>query len=535
MKRYLMPQARWLVCALFLALTAALAAVAVQFIKGRLLDYAIAGQGSQSLQLMALLLGVILFEITCYYLYNRCRGQYQTRALTCLREDFFSAQLNKTQGLMDDKRQGELLAAYTEQIDTVDKKLLQNFPLLVEIFLKIIIVSTLLFLLDARIALMTLLLSTTPLYVPKLVQKHLERAQKAHTLAFSRHLAQVTEWLSALGMIKNYGAQAPILSRFTASNQQLRSKHLQMLRLGYLSQTVSTCLSYLSHFIILAYAAWLVVEGSFSAGDFFIAVGMIDQMSWPILGITYYLQDMIAARPILNGLIENMAPEPQPHETLVRLSRLNQVSAMELSFAYPGQPPLFSGLHFTVQSGEKVLITGPSGGGKTTLMNLLLASFMPSAGQIDFDHIPARQVANMQELVTIMAQQPMLLEDSLRNNLSLYRDVKDADMIRALMQVNLHEFASPEGLDRLIREGGKNLSGGEKRRICLARSLLRPSPILILDEPLAEIDPESLEMIEDLILCIQDRMLFVISHQVSPRLKAAFSHQIQVGEAQTGD
>ena len=531
MKTYLKPQAKWLVCALMLALIAAFAAVAVQFIKGRLLDQAISGHSGQALRLMALLLIVILFEIICYHVYNRCRGQYQTRALAQLRRDFFAAQLDKAQGLMDEQRQGELLAAYTEQMDTVAQKLLQNFPLLTEIFFKIIIVSTLLFLLDARIALMTLLLSTTPLYVPKLVQKHLERAQKAHTEAFARHLGQVTEWLSALVIIRNFGAGGPILSRFTTSNQQVREKHLQMLRLGYLSQTVSTCLSYLSHFIILAYAAWLVVQGSFSAGDFFIAVGMIDQMSWPILGISYYLQDMIAARPILQGLIDKMAPDPVPGEALHSLVEVQQVSAQNLGYAYPEQPPLFTGLDFEVKAGQKTLITGKSGGGKTTLINLLLACAYPTQGQILMNGVPARQVENILKQVTVMAQQPLLLEDSLRNNLSLYQEVADRDMIRVLKQVNLHQFASPQGLDHFIREGGRNLSGGERRRICLARSLLRPSPILILDEPLAEIDPESLRLVEDLLINLQGRTLFVVSHQVSQQLLSAFHHHIQVGEA----
>ena len=529
MKRYLKPQAKWLVVALSLALFAALAAVAVQFTKGRLLDQAIARDGSQALSLMGLLLGLILFEIGCYYVYNRCRGQYQTRALAQLRRDFFAAQLDKVQGLMDEQRQGEQLAAYTEQIDTVAQKLLQNFPLLTEIFFKIIIVSTLLFLLDARIALMTLLLATTPLYVPKLVQKHLERAQKAHTEAFARHLAQVSEWLSALVVIRNFGAESPILSRFSTSNHEVRAKHLAMLRLGYLSQTVSTCLSYLSHFIILAYAAWLVVQGSFSAGDFFIAVGMIDQMSWPILGISYYLQDMIAARPILQGLIDKMAPEPAPREALHSLAEVQKVSAHNLGYAYPEQPPLFTGLDFEVKAGQKTLITGKSGGGKTTLINLLLACADPTQGQILMNGVPSRQVENILKQVTVMAQQPLLLEDSLRNNLSLYQEVADRDMIRVLKQVNLHQFASPKGLDHFIREGGRNLSGGERRRICLARSLLKPSPILILDEPLAEIDPESLKLVEDLLITLQGRTLFVVSHQVSPRLAAAFDHHIQVG------
>ena len=529
MKSYLKPQAGWLIRALILAFVAALAAVAVQFIKGRLLDEAIARDGTRVLRLIVLLLAVILFEIGCYYVYNRCRGNYQTGALAQLRKDFFSAQLEKPQCLQEDQRQGEVLAGYTDQIDTVYRQLFQNFPLLAEIILKILIVSTMLFILDARIALLTLLLATTPLYIPKLVQKHLEKAQKAHTEAFARHLGRVTEWLSSLMVIQNYMAQSPILSRFNTSNLQVRQKHLDMLKLNYLSSTVSTCLSYLSHFVILAYAAWLVASGSFSAGDFFIAVGMIDQMSWPILGITHYLQEMIAARPILRSLLAEMASRPAPEATPIPLPAVNQICAQKAAFSYPDSPPLFSGLSFQVQSGQKCLITGKSGGGKTTLMGLLLALDSPTSGQICYNNIPAARVQNLFELVTVMRQQPALFEDSLRNNLSLYQDIPEEQMMAVLRQVNLSQFASPEGLDHMIREGGSNLSGGEKRRICLARTLLKGSPVMILDEPLAEVDPDTVNMIEELIINMKGTTLFLVSHQVSPRFESAFDLHIQVG------
>ena len=128
-----------------------------------------------------------------------------------------------------------------------------------------------------------------------------------------------------------------------------------------------------------------------------------------------------------------------------------------------------------------------------------------------------------------MAQQPMLFEDSLHNNLSMYQKLSDKEMISALKMVNLTSFADTAGLDSLIKEGGKNLSGGERRRICLARSLLRKTPVLILDEPLAEVDPDSVRMIEDLIISLRGVTLFVISHQVSPRFEAAFDLHIQVG------
>lgn len=530
MKSYLCPRAGMLFIAVAVSTIAGFVSIAVQFIKGRLLDSAIGKTQEATLQLTLVLLCVIAFEILCYYLFNRVRGKYQADVKEHLRQDFFVSHLHQAPGRTAQQNQGQTLAAYTEQLDTVHSQLFVNLPLFSEVILKIIMVSAMLFFLDMRIALLTIFLSTTPLYVPKLIQKRLEKARLENTQAFASHLSRVNQWLEALDVIRNFGAQAAILNRFSVSNRYTRQKYLDMLKTTYLSQTLSTCLSYLSHFVILAYAAYLLTTGSFTAGDFFIAVGMIDQMSYPILSISMYLQEMVAARPVFEALRNQMAAKPDGQINKTPLHHLNTIAINRVSFAYPDAGVLFENLNLKVKAGQKVLITGTSGGGKTTLINLLMAYGEPTRGQILYDDIQASQVSNLNQLVTIMRQQPMLLEDSLRNNLSLYQPIGEADLITALQQVNLHQYASPKGLEHPVSESGQNLSGGEKRRICLARSLLRKTPVLILDEPLAEVDPDSVQLIEELLISLKGQTLFAISHQVSPRLLDAFDHHLHIGK-----
>lgn len=109
----------------------------------------------------------------------------------------------------------------------------------------------------------------------------------------------------------------------------------------------------------------------------------------------------------------------------------------------------------------------------------------------------------------------MLFEDTLRNNITMYKDIPDNKLIDTLWKVGLSTYANLQKLDMLINEGANNLSGGEKRRVTLARSLLRETPILILDEPLANLDGENAKAIETLLLSITDRTVIIISHQFS--------------------
>ena len=499
MKRFIRPHAGAFACAVLFAVAAGGLAVLVQFTKGSLLDMALKGDGGLTLRLAA------------------------------LREAFFRAQLRRTPPRMAGGKQGDILAAYTDQIETASVKYLYNLPLLADVVMKIILVSSALFWLDLRVALLTLALLTTPLYVPRIIEGRLQKAQSENTAAFQAHLAQVAEWLSGFELIKNYGAEAPILRQFLRSNQLLRDKDYAMRRLSYLSRILSTILSYISHFIILAYSAFLVAEGSFSAGEFFIAVGMIDQLSYLIITISVYLQEIISAKPVIAGLMAEIDKPEEAAAARETVSRVEDISFDRVSFSHEGGGPLLRGFTLRVFPHEKCLITGPSGSGKTTLMNLLMAYYPPDEGSVTISGIPAGQIAGLNRLITIMRQEPVLFQGSLRDNLRFYQDIPDEALTAMLRRLNLTRFASPGGLDHPIEEGGKNLSGGERKRVCLARTLLRRTPVIILDEPLANVDPDTALMIEDCIAALTDTTVFVISHQGSERWEKAFEKRVRVG------
>ena len=166
-------------------------------------------------------------------------------------------------------------------------------------------------------------------------------------------------------------------------------------------------------------------------------------------------------------------------------------------------------------------------------MNLLLNYFEPSKGKVTINNQDVKYIKNLTDHISIMRQEAILFNDTLRNNLTMYQDVqnqnvqnqdmKDQDIIHMLERLNLDKFASVEGLDTMINEKGANLSGGEQKRISLARTLLQDKAIIILDEPLANVDQETVEKIENIILSIENKMIFVITHQFSEHKKIDFT------------
>lgn len=522
MREYERQNRPWFAGALACTLVSSLFAVTLQFFKGEVLDRAIAGEGAAALGYGLTLGCFILGEVGLFYLYKRLSDRFAAGCVTALKADIFESVLRRDYVAFKRRPQGEYAAKYTGEADAIRARRFCMLPLFWEITFKIVLAGGALFLLDWRVALLTIALLTTPLYVPKLIEKRSQRAQAAFLRASEEALSGVTDWLHGFELIKNFAVEGKIVSRFRRLNGDMSEKLLDDLRLGAAAQLITTLMSYLSYFIVLACSAWLVLRGEFSAGDFFVAIGMIDQLSYPIISLAGIVRQLSAIRPACREM-ERFIGEPPGWEAGGSAPGLRrEIRFRGVCFGYEGRGTVLDGFDLTLKKGGRYLLKGPSGCGKTTAVNLLLGYYDPDAGEITVDGVPLRAAGSPYARATVVRQEAVLFHDTLRNNLTMYRDIPEERLLDALRGVGLGRFADADALDRLVEEGGANFSGGEKKRVCLARALLRDTDVLILDEPLANLDEGTAGRIEDLLLSVRDRMLLVVSHQFSPGKLGAF-------------
>jgi len=397
-------------------------------------------------------------------------------------------------------------------------------PLFWNILFKIIFVSIALFFLDWRIALITIPLLTTPLYIPKLIEKRLQRAQSEYLKAVEENLSKVSDWLAGFEIIKNFSIERKIMERFKSVNDNSMEKLLHDKQLGAVAQLITTLISYLSYFIVVAVAAWFVLSGDFSAGDFFVAVGMIDQLSYPLISFAEIIRQLVAIKPACASMEQFIGTFDDSRLSAQKLMTLEKdIHYRSVCFSYDEQEPVLYGFDFSIEKGKRYLIKGPSGCGKTTAVNLLLGYYNVDSGDIEIDGVPITSFSSTYDCMTVVRQESILFNDTLRNNLTMYSEIPDSKLIEVLKTLRLDKFASVESLDSIVSANGSNLSGGERKRVCLARALLRDTDVLILDEPLANIDNETAGKIEDLLISIKGKTLLIVSHQFSEEKLGAFS------------
>ena len=294
MNKYESKNRRYFIGALLSILISNTFAVYLQVFKGDVLDYAVVGDASNTFFYGGLLLLSIFCEILFYYVHRLFSAKFTIECTRYLKQDIFERIIQRSFVLYKECSQGEYIAKYVNEADTIRERRFNMLPMFWDILSKIVLVSIALFLLDPRIAIITIILLTTPLYVPKFIEKPLQKAQTESIQAVEETLSKVNDWLSGFEIIKNYSVEGKILARFQVVNDNAMDKSFKETQLGAVSQLISTLISYLSYFVVLACSAWLVWKGDFSAGDFFVAIGMIDQLSYPLISLAGIIRQLIA-------------------------------------------------------------------------------------------------------------------------------------------------------------------------------------------------------------------------------------------------
>ena len=515
MKKYTRKNRGWFMAAWICILASNFFAVILQFFKGDVLDFAIQGATKETIKYAILLISFILCEIFFYYGYNIFQARYIVGCTKNLKQDIFQSILKRSYIVYKEKQTGEYIAKYTNEVDTIKARYYSMLTMFWNILLKIVFVSIALFALDWKIAVVTIILLTMPLYVPKIIERRLQQTQTEYLQAVEENLAKVNDWLEGIEIIKNFSVENKILDMFNQSNDKMMGKMLKDRNLSAVSGLVTTLISYLSYFIVLICATYLVLTGEFSAGDFFVAIGMIDQLSYPLISLAEVIRQLIAIKPACDEMNRFLAVSAEDHSVNSLQELHSDIKFNNISFSYDDQNPILQNFSLTIRKGKRYLLKGPSGCGKTTIVNLLLRYYDVKNGEVLIDGETIEDFDSTYDCVTVVRQEAVLFHDTLKNNLTMYQDIADKKLIKLLCDLGLNKYANIESLYSVVTENGTNFSGGEKKRICLARALLRNTDVLILDEPLANLDENTAAKIEDILLKISDRTVVVVSHQFS--------------------
>ncbi len=338
-------------------------------------------------------------------------------------------------------------------------------------------------------------------------------------------------------IVKAFGMENHEKKTFFAKNRNVFRFEIKSIRAKALTSPVMEVLGGIGVALVIWYGGYRVVNGSSTPGTFFSFMTAVMLLYPPVKKISKLhitVQQGMAAADRVFDILETDPEIKDPEEPAVMPSGTHRIRYENVSFSYDGEEMALKNIDLAVDPGEILAIVGMSGGGKTSLVNLLLRFYDVSKGAIKIDGIDIRQltVSDLRSQIAIVTQEPILFNDTIRWNIAYGKpDATQEQIEDAAQAAYIYNFIKslPKGFDTVIGELGSRLSGGEKQRMCIARALLKNAPILILDEATAALDAESERLVQmALENLMKGRTSFVIAHRFST---IAYAHRIIVMSA----
>ncbi|MEG0013904.1 MAG: ABC transporter ATP-binding protein [Cellulosilyticaceae bacterium] len=355
--------------------------------------------------------------------------------------------------------------------------------------------------------------------------KPVARQTKERSDLFDGYTAYIKEVLSAFHIIKNNNLQDRIRDNFYEKSEGVQRKGYVIDKLLSCIYSIETVNIYFDINIATCIAGYLALSGQASVGGTVLIIQGLQRMMGPLNMMTEAIPKIFTVKDLVKKVEATLENEKSYEETVAIEGLEQEIRFEEVSFGYE-EGLVLEKINLSLKKGGKYLIVGPSGGGKSTLLKLLRKYFNPLEGTIWLDGNPLKDIQKETYFGTLanVEQQVFIFEDTLRNNLTLYKDYSEEELWEAISKAGLKDFIDKQeqGLEMMIFENGKNISGGERSRIVIARGLLGKADIILLDEAFASLDMVKAREIEEELLRLEGVTIINVSHVIFEENKAKY-------------
>ncbi len=424
------------------------------------------------------------------------------------------------------ERTGHLISRVTNDVLVLNETIDLGFNQLVTDALTVILLSGFLVLLSWKLTLLAVLV--LPLvfgfiwWMGRKLRKYSRRTQER----MADVNAVLEESLSNIRIVKAYANEKFEIEKFFRVTADYFRTLVRMTRIRHLASPINDILIIGAGIVILFIAGTRIIEGGgeLDAGDFMTFIIAMFALVKPVkslFSIHVKVQEGLAAAERIFGVLDTPVTVVEPEMPIVKSGFDNSIKYEAVTFSYITSEPVLKKVSFEIKKGEIVALVGPSGGGKSTLVDLLPRFYDPLDGRIFMDGIDLRQISldSLRRLMGIVTQETYLFNDTIRNNIAYgMNKIPEEEIIKAAQAANADEFISKFELkyDTVVGARGVRLSGGQKQRITIARALLKNPPILIFDEATSALDTEAENVVQEAIdRLMVDRTVLVIAHRLS--------------------
>ena len=473
------------------------------------------------LRKMAVIIGL---TAVAQWVMNACNNKITYNVIRDIRTEAFEKIEKLPLKYLDAHSYGEIVSRVIADVDQFADGLLMGFT---QFFTGIVtIFGTLIFMLtiSVRITVAVVVITPVSLFVASFIAKKTFSMFKLQSETRGEQTAFIEEMVGNQKVVQAFSHEDEALEKFDEINERLQKYSLRAIFFSSITNPSTRFVNSLVYATVGVVGAFTAIAGGISVGQLSSLLSYANQYTKPfneISGVITELQNALACAGRVIELIEEDAEVPDA-EDAVDLEHANgKVELSHVYFSYVPEQKLIEDFNLSVKPGQRVAIVGPTGCGKTTLINLLMRFYDVNSGTIKVSDIPLQQLTrkNLRDNYGMVLQETWLRSGSIRDNIAMGKpDATDEEIIAAAKASHAHGFIKrlPEGYDTVIAEDGGNLSQGQKQLLCIARVMLCLPPMLILDEATSSIDTRTEIKIQNAFAkMMQGRTSFIVAHRLS--------------------
>ena len=450
-----------------------------------------------------------------------------TNAIQDAMKDLRNALQNKIRRLpvryFDNHAFGDVLSRITNDVDAISNALQQSFMNVMTGTLTIILALIMMIRINVLMAAIAFLIIPLSLLITSIIVRHSQKRFRAQQNALGALNGAITEMYSGYNEILLYNKQEDSIEKFKKLNEELRMNASMAQFVSSAISPLNSLVTYLTIGTVAVVGTMQILQGNITVGNLQAFIRYIWQVNDPLNQISSLSSQIQAAFAAMGRVLdvleeEEEVPELEPAKHIENVK--GNVSFSHVRFGY-GEEDLMKDLNVEVKSGQMVAIVGPTGAGKTTLINLLLRFYDVKGGSISIDGVDIRDMkrGELRDMFGMVLQDTWLFSGSIYDNIRYGRlDARKDEIIEAAKMANVHHFIRtlPDGYHSIINEEANNVSQGEKQLLTIARAILKNPKILILDEATSSVDTRLEKMLQEAMHRVMEgRTSFVIAHRLS--------------------
>jgi subfamily B ATP-binding cassette protein MsbA len=494
-----------------------------------ILDDIFLAKNSSSLKWIPLaVIGIFFIKGICNYAQNILMSSIGLRIVTDLRNKLYDQIQRQSLAFFTQHPTGILMSRIMNDVLSIQAASSEAVTSIIKDTFTLIALIGVIFYTDWKLAIIAIIVFPVTIYPIYKFGKKMRKVATSTQITMGTLSSLLQETISGTRIVKAFCMEKYESDRFAVENERLFKLNLKAVSISAISHPMMEFLGGLGVAAVIFYGGYNVVEGNSTPGTFFSFLAAVLMLYEPVKRLTNVnntINQGIAGAERVFSIID-LVPDIKDKPDAINLQHVGRgIDIENITFCYE-QTPVLKNINLSIKAGEVVAFVGMSGGGKTSLVNLIPRFYDVNSGRILIDGHDIRDVTlqSLRGQIAIVTQQTILFNDTVKNNIA-YGDIDrtEAEIVSAAKAANAHDFIMklPKGYDTNIGELGTKLSGGEKQRLSIARALLKNAPILILDEATSSLDTEAeIEVQGALDNLMQGRTTLVIAHRLSTIRKA---------------